>query len=109
MCNMLTEKFILDLEAIHHYIFDNGVKKTNESEITELYTKDEATSNFELTTRQLRETKSADDAAKCTLKYDMLKMFIDVLFSIDPSDVTYGEEMIINTLNNYGLIKKIEE
>ena len=47
---------------------------------------------------------------KQTIRYDMIRMFIDILDSIeDPTVLTMGQNITLNTLKAYELIKDINE
>ena len=56
----------------------------------------------------MRETKNGDTTAKNTIKYDLLKMFVEYIMDSDFSDPSFGETIIFNSMINEGLIKEIE-
>ena len=77
------------------------------SEIVDIYGSDED-NNLVLTQRQMRETKNGDTTAKNTIKYDMLKMFVEYIMDSDFSEPSFGETIILNSMINEGLIKEID-
>lgn len=100
--------YIFDLDKVLEFIFEPTVLKGGDSEITEIYGRNEATNVIELQQKQLREVKSSEDSAKAGVRYDLFKTFLEVILSIDPEDVTFGEGVILNSLADKGLLKKIE-
>jgi hypothetical protein len=104
----IKDDYILNLEGVLDFIFDSRVDNGRDSEITELYTMNEDSSALELNSKQLREIKSSNDANTYGVKYDLIKGLVDIFLMIDPEDVTFGEAVVINTLLNNELIKKIE-
>jgi hypothetical protein len=61
-------------------------------------------------TREVKEVKVNDYTGQNTIRYDMLKMFIDILDSIeDPKVMTMGQNITLNTMKAYELIKDINE
>lgn len=101
-------KYVLDMENILKFIFESDIKRDMDSEITEVYVTDEETHELTLTTKQLRELKGGDNTSKSTIRYDMVKMFIDMISDLDTSGVnSFGESLIYNTMINEGLIKEL--
>jgi hypothetical protein len=101
--------YILNMENIINYIFDNSNEKEGDSEITELYVMDEGTKNMTLSTKQLREIKSKEITTHQSIRYDMVKMLLDRLMDISDDELTLGETVVINTLLTEGLISEIKE
>ena len=61
-------------------------------------------------TREVKEVKVNDYTGQNTIRYDMIRMFIDILDSIeDPKVLTMGQNITLNTLKAYELIKDINE
>ena len=101
--------YILDIENLTKFIFDSDVKRDMDSEITEVYVVDEETNEMVLTSKQFREFKGGDNTSKSTIRYDMVKMFIDMISDIDMDGAnSFGESLIFNTMINEGLIKEVE-
>lgn len=100
--------YMFDLDKVIEFIFESNNPKPNDSEITEIYGRNEVTNIMELQQKQLREMKGETDATKYGVKYDLFKSFLEVILSIEPSEVTFGEAMVMNALANKGLIKKVE-
>jgi hypothetical protein len=103
--------YILDMDNVMKFVFESNIERDMDSEITEIYTTDEETNELTLATKQLRELKGGDNTSKFTIKYDMLKMFIDMISNLEMNDEvnSFGETLIFNTMINEGLIKEIEE
>lgn len=99
--------YMLDIENIIKYVFDSD-EVNGDSEITDLYVMDDESKNLILSTKQVREVKSSDDANKQTIKYDLIKMLIMGLMEVDSENATFGDVMLMNTMLNEGLIKEID-
>lgn len=105
-------KYVLDLENINKFIFESDSPRDTESEITEMYALDEDSNEMALTAKQLRETKGGDTTPKSTIKYDMLKMFIETMLDLDVTENStwsFGEALIFNTMVSNELIKEIKQ
>jgi hypothetical protein len=105
-------KYVLDLENIMKFVFESDSPRDSESEIIEMYSLDTDSKDMLLNTKQLREVKGGDGAQKATIKYDMLKMFIDTLLDLDVSENSqwsFGEALIFNTMAENELIKEVKE
>ena len=58
----------------------------------------------------MKEVKVKDDVSKFSIKYDMIKMFIDIMDSVeDLTSLTLGQEVTINTMEAYELIKELKQ
>jgi hypothetical protein len=102
--------YIFDLDNITSFVFGNPNDKTNEVEITEHYTYDKDTKTMLPSTREVKEVKVNDYTGQNTIRYDMIKMFIDILDSIeDPKVMSMGQNITLNTLKAYELIRDINE
>lgn len=102
--------YIFDLDNITSFVFGNPNDKTNEVEITEHYTYDKDTKTMLPNTREVKEVKVNDYTGQNTIRYDMIKMFIDILDSIeDPKVMSMGQNITLNTLKAYELIRDINE
>lgn len=107
MLSKSNENYILDLENIMNFIFGQN-ETSNDSEFVDVYTSDES-NNLVLNQRQIREVKNGDTTAKSTMRYDIVKTFIDYLMDADFNDPTFGEAMVLNTMLNEELLKKIDK
>lgn len=106
----MNSPYIFDLDNITNFVFGNPNDKTNEVEITEHYIYDKDTKTMLPDTREVKEVKVNDYTGQNTIRYDMLKMFIDILDSIeDPKVMTMGQNITLNTMKAYELIKDINE
>lgn len=99
---------VLNLEGILSFIFDNDVEKNGESEISEVYVMDEDTKNMSLSTKQMRELKSNEFTPNQTIRYDMMKMFLERLLNVEDEEITVGNSLIINTMIHEGLLLEVK-
>ena len=107
---MTNTPYIFDLNNITSFIFGNPNEKTNEVEITDNFVYDKDSKSMIPNTREVKEVKVNDYTGQNTIRYDMIKMFIDILDSIeDPKVLTMGQNITLNTLKAYELIKDINE
>lgn len=107
---MTNTPYIFDLNNITSFIFGNPNEKTNEVEITENFIYDRDAKSMIPNTREVKEVKVNDYTGQNTIRYDMIRMFIDILDSIeDPKVLTMGQNITLNTLKAYELIKDINE
>ena len=107
-------KYALDINNIIKFCYDTEDAVNSDSEITDLYVKNDETNEFELTSKQLREVKTAYDSNKVALKFDLIKLLVESLANmsaISGNDMkinNFGEQLIINTIFTNGLIKEIK-
>ena len=110
MKKILKSNFIFDLDAIKDFVFVADEGRDSEVEITEQQTVNPETGKLETETRIVREVKSVD-SSKPSVRYDLIKYFMDSLLDVeivqDYEQMTLGQNMIFNTMANYGLIKEI--
>ncbi len=102
--------YIFDINRITEFVFGNPNDKTNEVEITEHYVYDKEPKAMMPNTREVKEVKVNDYTGQNTIRYDMVKMFIDILDSIEDEKVmTMGQNITLNTMKAYELIKDVNE
>lgn len=102
--------YIFDINKITEFVFGNPNDKTNEVEITEHYIYDKDSKTMMPNTREVKEVKVNDYTGQNTIRYDMVKMFIDILDSIENENtMTMGQNITLNTMKAYELIKDINE
>lgn len=102
--------YIFDLENITNFVFGNPNEKTNEVEITEHYVYDKDSNAMIPNTKDVKEVKVNDYTGQNTIRYDLVRMFVDILDSIeDPKVLTLGQDITLNTLKAYELIKDIND
>lgn len=107
---MNNEQYIFDLNNITNFVFGNPNDKTNEVEITEHYAYDKDSKTMLPSTREVKEVKVNDYTGQNTIRYDMIKMFIDILDNIeDPKIMSMAQKITVNTMKAYELIKDINE
>ena len=111
MANLINSNLIYDLDAINDFIFGNDEGRSSDVEITETQVRNEE-GQLETQNKITREVKSTD-ANKLTVRYDIIKMFMDTLDNVEIDQelapVSLGQKMVLNTMGSYGLIKEIEE
>jgi len=111
MANQINSDLIYDLDGIKNFIFGDDDGRSSDVEITETQTRNE-NGKLETETRVTREVKSTD-SNKQTIRYDMIKMFMDVLDNVEIDQeiapLSLGQKMVLNTMGSYGLIKQIEQ
>lgn len=110
MANLINSNLIYDLDAINDFIFGNDEGRSSDVEITETQVRNEE-GQLETQNKITREVKSTD-ANKLTVRYDIIKMFMDTLDNVEIDQelapVSLGQKMVLNTMGSYGLIKEIE-
>lgn len=102
----IDKKYVIDIDNIIRFCFEDD-EKQSDSEITEVYVSDDENQSLKLASKQLREVKSGDASSKQTLKYDLIKTFIGDLISVDDTDLSLGDTILINTMLNEGFLKEI--
>ena len=101
---------IFDINKISEFVFGDSNKRNSEVEITENFVYDKETDKMIPNTREVKEVKVTDFTGQNTIKYDMIKMFIDILDSIDDvKAMSLGQSITLNTLESYELIKEIKQ
>lgn len=105
---MKTDGIIFDINKITNFIFGNPNDKTNEIEITEEYgAKDD--NPMALINKTIKEVKVNDYTGQNSIRYDMIKMFIEILDAVEDTNVmTLGQTITLNTMQAYELIKDIK-
>lgn len=111
MANQFNSNLIYDLDGIKDFIFGNENGRSSDVEITETQVRN-GKGQLETESRVTREVKSTDSNRQ-TIRYDMIKMFMDVLDNVEIDQeiapLSLGQKMVLNTMGSYGLIKQIEE
>ena len=107
---MSNTPYIFDLNNITNFVFGNPNDKTNEVEITEHYVYDKDSKAMLPNTREVKEVKVNDYTGQNTIRYDMIKMFIDILDNIeDPKVMSMAQNITLNTMKAYELIRDIND
>jgi len=111
MAQQINSNLIYDLDGIKDFIFGDDNGRSSDVEITETQVRNEQ-GKLETETRVTREVKSTDSNRQ-TIRYDMIKMFMDVLDNVEIDQeiapLSLGQKMVLNTMGSYGLIKQIED
>lgn len=110
MGNQINSNLIYDLDGIRNFIFSEDDGRSSDVEITETQVRNDD-GKLETETRITREVKSTDTNRQ-TIRYDMLKMFMDILDNVELDQeiapLSLGQKMVLNTMGSYGLIRQIE-
>lgn len=106
---MKTDTLIFDVNNITSFVFGNPNDRTNEVEITESYIYDKESDKMIPNTKEVKEVKVNDYTGQNTIRYDLVKTFIDILDAVeDPKVMTLGQQITLNTMQAYELIKDIK-
>lgn len=103
-------KYYYDLEAINNFIFGEDGGRNSSVEITEVQGLNQENGEMVTVQKTIREVKESNDLSnKETIRYDMIKLFIDMLSEEGVNGETYfskGQEIIKNTMEKYNLLKE---
>ena len=100
---------VYDLKKITDFIFENQNSRTNDVEITDTLEYDKEKNKMVPKTKEIKEVKVNDDMSETTIRYDLIKSFIDTLdMSEDMNAMSVGQSITLNTLQSYGMIKEIK-
>lgn len=106
---MAQATFIFDVNKITDFVFGNPNERTNDVEITETYVYDKDQKKMIPNSKEVKEVKVNDYTGQNTIRYDLIKTFIDILDGVEDSKVmTLGESITFNTMQAYELIKDIK-
>jgi len=106
---MKQNTFIFDINKITDFVFGNPNERTNDVEITENYVFDKNLDKMIPNTKEVKEVKVNDYTGQNTIRYDLVKTFIDILDSVeDPNIMSLGQNITYNTMQAYELIKDIK-
>ena len=100
---------VYDLKKITDFIFENQNARTNDVEITDTLEYDKEKNKMVPKTKEIKEVKVNDDMSQTTIRYDLIKSFIDTLdMTEDMNVMSVGQSITLNTLQSYGMIKEIK-
>jgi hypothetical protein len=103
----MVEKYLIDLDALNKYLFEEGNSET-QSDVIEVYQQGEK--GMELFNRQINESKNVHNDSNTTIKYDFVKILFGELLEVDDfSTLGDGGNLAFNTLYDKGIIKIIKE
>ncbi len=109
---MLKSNYIYDLDNIKDFIFGDNTTRNSDVEITETQIMNDDTGKLETESKITREVKSTDSNHQ-TLRYDLIKTFMGVLDDIELDQnvvpVSFGQQIVLNTMSAYQLIKEIKD
>ena len=101
---------IFDINKISEFVFGDADKRTSEVEITENFIYDKNEDKMIPNTKEVKEVKVKDDVSQFTIRYDLIKMFIDIMDSVDDlTAISLGQEVTLNTMEAYELIKELKQ
>ena len=105
----MNNTLIFDINKITDFVFGNPNDRTNEVEITESYVYDKDEDKMIPNTKEVKEVKVNDYTGQNTIRYDLVKMFIDILDAVEDVQVmSLGQKITFNTMQAYELIKDIK-
>lgn len=106
----MSDVLIFDLNKITDFIFGDPNARTNDVEITESYKADKDSGKMVLNEKQIKEVKVNDYTGQNTIRYDLVKMFIEILDEADDlNELSVGQQITLNTMESYGLITENKE
>ena len=106
----MNTNYIFDINKITEFIFSNQIDKTNEVEIVEQFVYDEDTGKMIPAMKDVKELKVNDFSTQNNIRYDMIKMFIEILDSVESEQtMSLGQGITLNTMKAYELIKDIND
>lgn len=106
---MKTDTLIFDINKITEFVFGNPNDRTSDVEITESYIFDDDEEKMVPASREIKEVKQNDYTGQNSIRYDMIKMFIEILDAVEDTNVmTLGQTITLNTMQAYELIKDIK-
>lgn len=105
---MKQSTLIFDIDKITDFVFANQNERTSDVEISENYVYDDENNKMIPATKEVKEVKVNDYTNQNTIRYDLVKTFIEILDSVeDPKVMSLGQSITFNTMQVYELIKSI--
>lgn len=102
--------YIFDINKITEFVFGGREDNSNEVVITENFMFDGANNKWNPNTKEIRESKGNEHTGQSNIRYDMVKMFIEILDEADADEImTIGQQVTFDTMTAYGLIKSIND
>ena len=106
---MKNNTFIFDINKICDFVFGDSNERTSDVEITENYIFDDENEKMIPATKEVKEVKVNDYTAQNTIRYDLIKSFIEILDDVEDEKImSLGQEITFNTMQAYELIKNIK-
>lgn len=106
---MKVDNLIFDINKITEFVFGNPNDRTSDVEITEVSIYDEESSKLIPNSREVKEVKQNDYTGQNSIRYDMVKTFIEILDAVEDTNImSLGQAITFNTMKAYELIKDIE-
>lgn len=99
--------YIYDINKITEFVFGNPNERTSDVEITETSVYDEGQNKMVPNVREVKEVKQNDYTGQNTIRYDLVKTFIEILDAVEDEKVmSLGQSITYNTMKAYELIKE---
>ena len=92
--NKINTNLIYDLDAINDFIFGDEDVRSSDVEINEEQSLNEKTGKLETISKLIREVKSTD-SSKQTVRYDIIRNFMEILDNIEIPPDFDGQEAFI--------------
>lgn len=106
---MKQDTLIFDINKMMDFVFEVN-DRTSDVEISETYVYDEEAEKMVPQVKEVKEVKLNDTTNQQTIRYDLLKSFMETLDSIeDPKIMSLGQNIVFNTMQAYELIKDIKQ
>ena len=106
---MKSDTLIFDINNIANFVFGNPNDRTNEVEITESFVYDDESEKMIPSTREVKEVKVNDYTGQNSIRYDLIKSFIEILDEVEDEKImSLGQKITLNTMEAYELIKDIK-
>lgn len=106
------KKYAIDLIKLEEACLISDNQKNNEKEITEAYERD-SDGNITMSSRIIREVKTAGNSQNDMIIYDLIKLFVIRLMEntlleheFEPD---FSTSLAFNTLINWGILKEIND
>ena len=106
---MKADSLIFDINKITEFVFGDANDRTSDVEITETFTYDDEERKMLPNVREVKEIKQSDYTGQNTIRYDLVKTFIEILDAVDDVAImSLGQKITLNTMQAYELIKDIK-
>lgn len=111
--NEIKELYVFDINKMAEFVFNEQKTNGQNVEITESFSIDND-GTLKLTNKTVKETRNPNDNTINTIKYDLLKMFIQTLIdmpspsSLEEDETSFGEKIIVNTMVNEEFLKLVK-
>lgn len=106
---MKTDGLIYDINKITEFVFGNPNDRTSDVEIIETSVFDTKKNKMIPNVKEVKEVKQNDYTGQNTIRYDLVKTFIEILDAVEDTNImSLGQAITFNTMQAYELIKDIK-